>query len=86
MSFEIEYDSQPEKFLKKQESNIARRIMDKIEEVLPSNPVPQNAKPLVGQHGCFRFRIGDWRVLYRVNYQDSVIIILKIDKRSRAYD
>jgi mRNA interferase RelE/StbE len=85
MSFEIEYDSQPQKFLRKQESNIAKRIVDKIEEVLPDNPVPQNAKSLVDQHSCFRIRIGDWRVLYRINYQENRIIIFKIDKRPRAY-
>ncbi|MBI2043808.1 hypothetical protein HYT24_00390 [Candidatus Pacearchaeota archaeon] len=31
-------------------------------------------------------RIGDYRVLYRVDYKSNKIVIFKIDKRPRAYD
>ncbi len=86
MAFFVEYDNQPEKFLKRQDKHIAKRIIDKIEEVLPENPVPHNAISLVNQHNCFRIRIGDYRVLYRLNHQENKIIIFKIDKRPRAYD
>jgi len=86
MTFLIEYDNQPIKFFKKQDKHIIKRILDKVDETLPDNPVPQNAKSLVGQHNCFRIRIGDHRVLYRINYRDNKIVIFKIDKRPRAYD
>jgi len=85
MNFLIEYGNQPEKFLSRQDAHIARRIVDKIEEDLPDNPVPHNAVSLE-EHSCFRIRIGDYRVLYRVNYSENKIVIFKIDKRSRAYD
>ncbi len=61
MNFEIFYDTQPIKFLKKLDSTAARRIIEKIEGTLPSTPVPSNAKPIVGEHGVFRLRIGDYR-------------------------
>ena len=62
------------------------RILDKIEETLSNNPVPHDVKSIVGEHGVFRIRIGSYRALYRVNYQESKIIIFKVDKRSKVYD
>jgi len=85
MTFLIYYDNQPEKFLRKQDKNVIKRILDKIDEILPENPVPHNAISLIGQHSCFRIRIGDYRVLYKVDYKLNKIIIFKIDKRGRAY-
>lgn len=86
MSFEIFYDNQPEKFLEKLDKHIAKRIKNKIEVVLATNPVPHNAITIEGKHKIFRIRIGDYRSLYRINYQNNRIIIIKIDKRSRVYD
>ena len=86
MSYYIVYDNQQEKFLEKIDKHIAKRIKDKIESTLTENPVPQNTTTIVGEHGVFRIRIGDFRALYRINYQENKIIILKIDKRPRVYD
>jgi mRNA interferase RelE/StbE len=85
MTFSIEYDKQPLKFLKNQDKRIIKRLMDKIDE-LDNNPVPHNAIAIVGEQGVYRIRIGDYRTLYRVNYQENKIIIIKLDKRSHVYD
>lgn len=81
----IHYDKQPEKFLTKQDEHIAKRLFDKIENTLAQNPVPSDAKTIIGEHGVFRIRIGDYRVLYRINYPESKIVIVKIDKRDSVY-
>ena len=86
MSYEIFYDKQPEKFLEKLDKHIAARIIDKIEATLSDNAVPHNATAIEGEHGVFRIRIGDYRTLYRINYESNKIIIVKVDKRSRVYD
>lgn len=86
MSYVIEYDKQPIDFLRKLDKQQARRIKEKIEETLPDNPVPQNTVSIVGEQGVFRLRVGDWRVLYRLNYAEKKIIIVKIDKRESVYD
>ena len=86
MSFNIDYDNQPEKFLRKVDKQIALRIVNKIEDALSANPVPHNSTTIVGEHGVYRIRIGDYRVLYRVNYANNKIVVIMIDKRSRVYD
>lgn len=58
MTFSIEYDKQPLRFLKQQDNKTAARILDKIDAVLTSDPVPHSATSIVGEHGIFRIRIG----------------------------
>lgn len=86
MSFSLEYGRQPRKFLKKYDKHIVKRLLTKIRETLSNNPVSHDAKSMVNAHGVFRIRIGDFRVLYSVSYQDNEIIVIKIEKRERAYD
>jgi mRNA interferase RelE/StbE len=86
MTFEITYDKQPVKFLKKLDKNIAKRILDKIDDVFINGPVPSDAKRIIGEHGVFRIRIGDHRILYRIEYEKQVIVLFKIDKRENVYD
>ena len=86
MSFSLEYARQPRKFLKKYDKHIVKRLLTKIRETLLNNPVPHDAKTIVNAHGSFRIRIGDFRILYRVNHQENKIVVFKIEKRERAYD
>ena len=85
MNFDINYDKQPLKFLKKQNKNLVKRIIEKIDGLLITNPVPHNAKPIIGKQNCFRIRIGSYRALYRINYKTKKVVIFKIDKRSKVY-
>ena len=48
MSFQIYYDKQPEKFLDKADKHIGLRLINKIEATLSENPVPSDAKTIVG--------------------------------------
>ena len=85
MNFTIDYDNQPKKFLKKLDKQNAFRLITKIEVTLTTNPVPHDAKTIVGEHGVFRIRVGNFRVLYRINYENNCIIVIKIDNRERVY-
>ena len=51
--------------------------------------VPSDAKPIEKDKKgdiIFRYRIGDYRILYKIKKKDKIILIAKIDKRSRIYD
>jgi mRNA interferase RelE/StbE len=80
--FEIKLDSQAVDFLKKY---LLERIVNKL-ELLKQNPIPNNAKRVLGyEKPTFRIRIGKYRVLYRINFEEKRVIIVKIDKRSKVY-
>jgi len=58
MSFEINFDKQPKKFLKGQDKALIKRIMDKI-DALSENPIPHDSKKVMGcELPTFRIRIG----------------------------
>ena len=84
--FEIKLDKQPEHFLSKCENKLFGRISEKL-EVLKQNPVPHDAKRVLGYElPTFRIRIGKYRALYRVNHEEKRIVVVKIDKRDKVYD
>jgi mRNA interferase RelE/StbE len=85
--FNIEYSNQPKRFLKSCDKHIALRIIERIEK-LKENSVPQDAKFISRDNGdmIFRYRIGDYRTLYKIKHSEKVILIAKLDKRSKVYD
>ena len=84
--FSVEFGSNPEKFLKKADKEIVRRIIEKIEK-LKIDPFPYDIKRVVGKkEKIFRVIVGDYRIQYSVFYDKYIIFISDIDKRERSYD
>ena len=81
--YAVDIISKAEKEFLKLPEVMRERIREKI-LLLEDNPRPLGSKKLRDTE-YYRIRIGDFRVLYRINYQESKIIILKIDKRERVY-
>lgn len=82
---ELKLDNQPADFLKKCDHLLFERIKKKL-NMLREIPVPSDSKRVVGYPGpTFRVRVGKYRALYRVNYSENRIIVVKIDHRERVY-
>ncbi len=60
------------------------RVMRAI-DALATNPRPRGAKLLSGPDRRWRFRVGDYRVLYRVDDDRVVVVIVRVRHRSVAY-
>lgn len=83
--FEIKLDNQPKNFLSKCENKLFERILEKLEN-LKQNPVPHDAKRVLGYElPTFRVRIGKYRALYRINHEEKIVVVVKIDKRDKVY-
>ncbi len=67
--FNVKYSNQSEKFLKKSDKVLVKRIIDKIEK-LRQEPIIHDAKKVEGSTGIFRVRVGDYRILYQVDYRE----------------
>ena len=62
-----------------------KRIRKAIEERLCTNPI-EYGKPLqYSLKGCRRLRVGDYRVIYRIEDPQTVLIV-KIGHRKEVYD
>ena len=85
--YSLEYSTQAKKFIKGLDKHILIRITGRLEN-LEKNPHPSDAKFIGrGQNNekTFRYRIGDYRALYKVKEPEQVVLIAKIDKRPRVY-
>jgi mRNA interferase RelE/StbE len=76
-----------EKDVKKLDSQIAKRIIQKIEYLAKnpkdlSSPIKYLPKEL---EGLRKFRIGDWRVYFWINDQKKEIILYGVEHRAKAY-
>ena len=84
--FVVEYSQQALKFLKKADKILVERLLRKIRE-LKTEPVTHDSKSIQGyKEKLFRVRVGDYRILYEIEYSNNKIGIIKIDKRERVYD
>ena len=85
--YAVELSQNAQNFLNKLDNSIKQRIEQTLKR-LENNPVPSDTKFIGRLEGdkIFRYRIGDFRVLYMLNESTQTILITKIDKRSRVYD
>ena len=84
----LEFSNQAKKFLKKLDKHLLDRIIKRLEN-LRQDPIPSDAKFMKRDEDgekVFRYRIGDYRALYKLKEKENVILISKIDKRPRVYD
>ncbi len=83
MSWTIEYTRTAETQLRKLDRQIARRLLDYLDEkIAPLENPRSRGKALVGPLGeLWRYRIGDYRVICEI--QDNVMRILVVEAGHR---
>lgn len=83
--YKITYTTQAAKSLLRMPRYTANLIREKLTQIAndPFAAIP-NAKKLQGRQG-YRLRVGDWRLIYEINKDQIVIIVLKIAPRGEVY-
>lgn len=84
----VTFSRKADKFIDKAEKDLAKRLINAIRN-LQLDPFPKGVKRVVNQwfenEKVFRIRVGDYRLLYTLNYQKNRLFIINIDKRPRVY-
>lgn len=84
--YQIAFETEAAKALQRLPRNTAHLIRAKIDQLARNPHAPNNnVKRLRGQ-AAYRLRVGDWRVLYRLEDTRLIIVVVKIRPRSGAYD
>ena len=81
MTYRIELSKDAEKFLLKQPSRQQARIV----EALMKLPAVGDIKKMSGHDDLYRLRVGDYRVIYRVEHQVLLVMVLQIGNRGDIY-
>lgn len=53
--------------------------------LLAANPRPPGVDSIKGQPGCFRIRVGDYRVIYEVKDAVLVVTVVRVGHRREVY-
>jgi len=81
--YELIYSPTALKQLEKLKGNIKERIIIALER-LRIRPESCNIKKLIGMQG-YRFRVGDYRIIFDIEKEKLLILILQIGHRKNIY-
>jgi mRNA interferase RelE/StbE len=71
--------------LRKFDPDVRRRIQAAL-DLLATEPRPPAATRLVGGSGEWRVRTGDYRIVYEINDDQLLVLVLRMAHRREVYD
>ena len=84
--YSVVFTKQAVRTLRRMPKNIANLIREKIDTIAVDPYAPHNnVTKLVGRTG-YRLRIGDWRVIYEVQDEQLVMLVVTIGPRGEVYE
>ena len=86
MIYSIQWQEEAIKDLKNIDRNAQKKIIAKVKEYLAKDPLSLG-KPLKGIFkGLYRYRYGSYRIIYAIDRNSVMILILRIGDRKDVYD
>lgn len=83
--YKVAYLNSVEEDLKKLDKTTVRKILNRIETYLACDP-KELGKPLKGEfQGYWRYRWGDYRIIYKISEREILILVLRISNRKDVY-
>lgn len=82
--YAVHYRRSAQKEIKKLPPIVRRMVMQKIEQ-LAKDPRPSTSVKLRGYDELHRARVGEYRIVYEVQDQQLIIIIVSTQHRSEVY-
>ncbi len=83
--WQINYRKSAVRTLARMPRSVAHRIRNRIEQLAQNPYAPDNnVTKLQGREG-YRLRVGDWRIIYDLNGEQLIVVILEIGPRGSIY-
>ena len=73
-----------EKTLKRLRGEMFEQIRQAI-HALAEEPRPNGYKKMMGYDNLYRIRVGDWRIIYAIEDEQLIVLVLEIAPRSGIY-
>ena len=82
--YRVRFESGVEKQIRKLDPQNQRRILLSI-GLLADNPIPPKAVQLVGEAELWRVRVGDFRIVYTVQKEELIVLVVRVGHRREVY-
>ncbi len=83
--YQLEITCDAVKTLAKLDKPVRRRLQAAIEK-LHEDPRPAGVVALTGQPGYLRLRVGDYRIIYRVEDDRLLVVVVTLGHRREVYE
>jgi mRNA interferase RelE/StbE len=85
--FEVVLSPEAQVFFAAADKPLARKLARCFKQLEHEPRRHNNIKRLSGKlHGLVRYRVGDWRVVYRIDEAASRVLVLTIANRREVYE
>jgi mRNA interferase RelE/StbE len=84
VAYTIEIAPAAERQLKALPNPIRTQIGRRIDK-LAVDPRPHGVEKITGEDDLYRVRSGDYRILYKINDQEVLVLVVKIGDRKEVY-
>lgn len=64
--------------------DMQRRVLRAL-AALETNPRPPQSRKLAGHENLWRLRVGDWRIIYTIEDERLIVIIVGVGHRGDVY-
>lgn len=84
MTYRIRFTPKASKQIGRLDKPVARRIRLYLERLDRQNP-RLVGKPLSGESGFWRYRVGDYRLLVSIQDDELLVLVVDVDHRRQVY-
>ncbi len=84
MLYRIEFKPSAARRLGKLPEQVQKRIAIKV-NALANNPRPPGVEKLSGVESLYRIRVGDYRIIYEIQDEVLVVLVVKVGHRGEIY-
>jgi mRNA interferase RelE/StbE len=85
MTYSVVFEPAARRELRKLPPDVRRRLEPAI-LALAQDPRPHGCKKLTDSLDLWRIRVGDYRVIYRIEDDELLVTIVRLGHRSYVYD
>ena len=85
--YKVDLSAKAQEFYRKADRPLARKLARCFEQLEQEPRHHSNVKRLTGKLSRhYRYRVGDYRVIYRIDDRQHSVVVVKIAHRSEAYN
>lgn len=82
--YQVEFASRAQRMFRNLTADVQRRL-DPAIQALSQDPRPPGCKKLSGEEFLWRIRVGDYRIVYQIQDNELLVLVVKVGHRRDIY-